>query len=248
MKSSSIDGGTQPPEASLESVIERLESAAEGGRLSPKEASEAIRLLRSAHAAPVEEQQTDLVDRREQILRVAAKNFAQLGFHGTNLQLIADEVGVTRPSFYYYFKSKEEILVAISEAAMSRTEKMLERVLSLDLPPKEKLRTFIAEYIKVNLLHEEARVIFRTFHEFSPDAQRDFVRRRTEFDHRLVAFLQEGIYEGAFRSRAPQVTLFAILGAINGMHDWYRTDGNLSVDEITTVFIDLFCHGLDVTP
>src|ERR1700733_8461891 len=50
---------------------------------------------------------------RRTVLQAAAKLFAQRGFGGANLQDIADSLGISRPSLYYYFKSKEEILASL---------------------------------------------------------------------------------------------------------------------------------------
>lgn len=47
---------------------------------------------------------------REQIIRTATALFAQRGFANTTITEIATAAGLTQSSFYYYFKSKEEIL------------------------------------------------------------------------------------------------------------------------------------------
>ncbi|MFZ0838044.1 MAG: TetR family transcriptional regulator, partial [Xanthobacteraceae bacterium] len=52
---------------------------------------------------------------RQAVLEAAAKLFAERGFGGTNLQDIADALGISRPALYYYFKSKDEILASLVE-------------------------------------------------------------------------------------------------------------------------------------
>jgi AcrR family transcriptional regulator len=49
---------------------------------------------------------------RERILMVAKMLFAQQGYAGTSIADIASELGTTKAAMYYYFSSKEEILVA----------------------------------------------------------------------------------------------------------------------------------------
>ena len=230
-------------EISLLDAISSLESAVSAGRMSKLTVDQAIETLRFALAAPVEEVPV-VADRRDQILKVAAKHFSQRGFHGTKLQLIADEVGVTRPSFYYYFKNKQEILEALTEEGMSRTEEMVNRVMQLELPPREKVRTFIIEYVKANTLDSHAAVIFRTFHELSEEARQRFTERRRVINQRLLTLFREGVYEGAFRSRDPQIALFAIVGSVNWMGNWYQPSGELDVEEIAKVIADLFLQGL----
>jgi Transcriptional regulator len=47
--------------------------------------------------------------RKEQILRTALAIFGREGYRDSNLSLIAEECGISRPTIYQYFKNKEEI-------------------------------------------------------------------------------------------------------------------------------------------
>jgi AcrR family transcriptional regulator len=63
------------------------------------------------------------VDRRAQILDVAARLFAERGFHGVSVGDIGKAVGVSGPALYKHFDSKDavlaEMLVAISERLLA---------------------------------------------------------------------------------------------------------------------------------
>lgn len=48
-------------------------------------------------------------DTKEKILKVALDCFASSGYDGTNLQEIADKVGIVKSALYRHFKSKEEL-------------------------------------------------------------------------------------------------------------------------------------------
>ena len=55
-------------------------------------------------------------DRREQLLAVALKVFAQRGYHSTSMNDIADAAGVTKPVLYQHFDSKRALYTATLEA------------------------------------------------------------------------------------------------------------------------------------
>ncbi|MFD0685956.1 TetR/AcrR family transcriptional regulator [Actinomadura fibrosa] len=55
------------------------------------------------------------IERRRQILDAALEVYAELGERGTSLQEIADRVGVRQPALMYYFRSREELLLAVLE-------------------------------------------------------------------------------------------------------------------------------------
>ncbi len=54
-------------------------------------------------------------DTRERIQKTALDLFVSRGYEKTSLREIAEELGVTKAALYYHFKTKEDILTAISE-------------------------------------------------------------------------------------------------------------------------------------
>ena len=230
---------------SQSAVIEHLERAVRDGVLDKDVVAKAISRLTSNGKdgeAPAAEQTPD---RREQILAAATRLFSQKGYHGTALQEIADEVGVTRPSFYYYFKSKDEILETAIDVAISRAEEIIGVVEQEDRSPTEKLQEFIEKYVGINAAYAEVPVLFRTFHELRPSFAEEVRARRSLIDHRLAELIKEGVAAGEMQTPAPLVAAFCVLGAINWMHIWYRQDGPLKWQEIAALFSDILIHGIE---
>src|SRR4051794_25532205 len=60
------------------------------------------------------------------VLDAAIKLIAERGVSGTSLQMIADAMGVTKAAVYRQFKTKEEIVIAITERELGRIEDALE--------------------------------------------------------------------------------------------------------------------------
>ena len=50
---------------------------------------------------------------RQRIIDAADALFYQRGYNQTSFQDISDETGIPRGNFYYYFKTKDEILSAV---------------------------------------------------------------------------------------------------------------------------------------
>ncbi len=63
---------------------------------------------------------------RNQIVNAASKLFYRQGYEYTSFTDIASESGVPRGNFYYYFKSKEDILRAVIGARTENFQKLLE--------------------------------------------------------------------------------------------------------------------------
>jgi AcrR family transcriptional regulator len=54
------------------------------------------------------------------VIAAALELFTRNGVGGTSLQMIADEIGVTKAAVYYQYKSKDEIVLAAAEAELAR--------------------------------------------------------------------------------------------------------------------------------
>ena len=62
----------------------------------------------------------------QQILETARRLFAELGYDATSLQMIADEIGLTKAAVYYHFRAKSELLRAIMLPGVQRLEALLD--------------------------------------------------------------------------------------------------------------------------
>jgi AcrR family transcriptional regulator len=78
------------------------------------------------------------------ILTEAAKLFFEHGFAGTGIDEIGAAVGVTGPAFYRHFSSKQDLLVALVERAVSRLQDVVDRAAeAADGNPEEALRLLV---------------------------------------------------------------------------------------------------------
>jgi AcrR family transcriptional regulator len=66
---------------------------------------------------PDQRRQRDPEQTRDNILTVAAKEFADVGFDGARVDQIAASTQTTKRMIYYYFGSKEELFIAVLERA-----------------------------------------------------------------------------------------------------------------------------------
>jgi AcrR family transcriptional regulator len=62
---------------------------------------------------------------QSRIVTAALRLFSQHGVGGTSLQMIADEIGVTKAAVYHQYPSKDEIVLAAAEAELSRLRSVI---------------------------------------------------------------------------------------------------------------------------
>jgi AcrR family transcriptional regulator len=76
---------------------------------------------------------------REEILLAAARAFAKGGVKTLRMEDIAREAGYTGPALYSYFKSKDELLVALSETVKRQFQTCFEQPLPPGLSFRQRL-------------------------------------------------------------------------------------------------------------
>jgi AcrR family transcriptional regulator len=63
---------------------------------------------------------------RDRLLHEALRLFALHSFAGTSLQMIADNLGVTKAAIYHHFKTRDEILTAVVAPALDELRALIE--------------------------------------------------------------------------------------------------------------------------
>ncbi|MBV7673527.1 TetR/AcrR family transcriptional regulator [Streptomyces halstedii] len=79
--------------------------------------------------------QEHLDARRRQILGGAARCFARNGFHGTSMQDVLKEVGLSAGAVYRYFAGKDELIAAIADEAFEYIRRAFSEAAGISPPP-----------------------------------------------------------------------------------------------------------------
>jgi AcrR family transcriptional regulator len=89
--------------------------------------------------------------RRAQIVAAARTCVSGEGFHKTTMADVIRESGLSAGAVYGYFKSKEEIVAAIAEDALSTVDEVFQRILATEAPltPLMALETALDHVVEV---------------------------------------------------------------------------------------------------
>ena len=140
----------------------------------------------------------------ENILMVSAKLFLEKGFDKTSIQDIAEAAGISKGAIYHHFKSKDEIISAVTENQTQTTKSMLESWLSETgaLTGKEQL----AAILEKNLDCQDAHYLDEVMSGRMKSAEfvLSYMQTCVNQDAALISnIIQQGITDGSIVTDFP---------------------------------------------
>jgi AcrR family transcriptional regulator len=123
---------------------------------------------------------------RERILDVALDLFTDQGFDGTSMREIAGRLGITKPSIYYHFASKEDVLLALHmrqhEFAKAALAQLAGQPITLETWGSA-LAVLLDQMAapaqrKLFLMHERNQAALEKLHSKHHDDEHDDIRQR----------------------------------------------------------------------
>jgi AcrR family transcriptional regulator len=106
-------------------------------------------------------------ERRAQIVAAARTCFARSGFHNATLQDVFAEAGLSAGCVYNYFRSKDELMLAIAEERHEDERRLIAEVSEMDDPVaalRQIAKTFADQYLKDDGL-DKRRIALQTWSE-----------------------------------------------------------------------------------
>lgn len=193
-------------------------------------------------------EQTTRPLKEEEIIATASRLFSKKGYKATSLIEIADRVGLHKTSLFHYFKSKEDILIAIIEKPSNKHLNMVVKTKNdPQLSALEKFRLVLKTQIllsceftdHVNLWVSETRSL-------SPHNWQIYNKKRKEYEsyfEEIVREVQADSTTALFKGVDTKVAMLAVLGMMNWILKWYRPDGRLKPEEIFEAFYRILIQG-----
>jgi AcrR family transcriptional regulator len=178
--------------------------------------------------------------RRQEVLDLAAREFARSGFEETSVQQLSVAIGIAAGGMYHYFAGKEELLVSICDQVM---DPLLDEARALEQAggePAAQLRELVHLWVaQVCARRDHMRVFQQQRHAVDAGDQWRAVRAdRKSFERIVDDTLARAQVAGLLRGDR-RLDLAALLGMVNHTAQWYRPRGPLTPDEIADGYADL---------
>lgn len=151
------------------------------------------------------------------ILDVAFRLFMEKGYEHTSIQDIINHLGgLSKGAIYHHFKSKEDILIAVTDRMTAESNQMLAAIRDRqDLSGQEKLKTIFKESITRSVqddiftvapdFHNNPKLLFSLLHDTIEEVVPNYI----------LPIIQQGISDGSIKTDYPKQLAELILLAAN---------------------------------
>ncbi|MDY3553866.1 TetR/AcrR family transcriptional regulator [Gemmata sp. JC717] len=151
--------------------------------------------------------------RKAQILDTAARVFATFGFANTQVQTIANHLGVGNGTVYRYFPTKEQLFLSAVERGLKELETEMDGVLAQPHQGADLIRAAVRAYLGFFHRRPEMAELFIQERAAFPHHHRPlyFVTKNAEAECKHEAFFNHLVSAGAIRA-VPRDRFFNVLG------------------------------------
>lgn len=185
-------------------------------------------------------------EKRAQILKSAAKVFAEQGFDRASMAMLARECGISKANIYHYYDSKDALLFDLLDNYLSRLRDRICAIRPADGPPEEALHKIVLEILMayqgaddehrvqasgLSALPEEQQKILRSY-------QRDMVGHMAAILSRIAPERFDG---QPAKLRAATMSVF---GMLNWFYMWNSHANEAARRDYATLVSNLTLGGL----
>ncbi|MFL6599869.1 MAG: TetR/AcrR family transcriptional regulator [Steroidobacteraceae bacterium] len=161
-------------------------------------------------------------DKRLEIIERCADLFDSGGYHRATMQMLADEVGLGKPTLYHYFASKTEILYAIHQKHIAALIDGLDSEQRLGSSPQQLLIRTCRDILQEIAEHPGyVRAFFEHYGELEGPKRAEIRARRQEYFGKVCDIIKSGVATGVFRKCDVELTALGFLGMCSWAYQWY---------------------------
>jgi len=188
--------------------------------------------------------------RKDRVMDVALRIFAEKGFQNATISEISREAGCSEATIYEYFGTKEDLLFAIPEKISRESIQETDRALTYIKGAEGRMRALLLAYVRLyqSNPHYSALVLLQLMNNkrFRQTPAHTAIRQSA---HRLLDCVKEGIADGTFKKDAdPYLIRSMLLGTIEHLFIHWHMEGmpkrKKSIMEMLDPFIEIVLDGI----
>lgn len=205
-----------------------------------------MRKVTDATPAAGERGPTQAAEQRvREIVHEAAKLFDRVGYHNTNMEMVAQAANMRKPTLYHYIKSKEEILLRIHQTLLDDLIARHKEKAAQGLSREELLLGNITDILgHIARNRGYVRAFLEHYRELDPAIRKEISGARQAYFKIVTDLIADGVAAGEYHTDDVNLSALFLLGQVNWAYQWYRPGASPPHEVIAREILDTFLYGL----
>lgn len=178
------------------------------------------------------------------IMDTSALMFHEKGYDRTTLEDIASALSITKPSLYYHFANKEEILLA---CVFSADDYFREEIAQRDdetYSGRKRVEVFLRLYLEVITHDIGVSMILADDRVMTGEGRTRYNELRRTMNDGLEDRIKAGVADGSIKVPETKLTTYAIFGMFNWVGHWHFRKSSTSLEKVFDRFISVIFDGI----
>jgi len=185
------------------------------------------------------------IDRKTEIINVAAQLFKEKGYSAVTMRDIAQAMDIKAASLYNHIKSKQEILVLIIIEIAEEFTNVMNEIVSSEISAIEKIENVIQLHIDITLRNSDALACLNNDWMHLTDQELTyFIKMREDYEQNFRTIIRKGIHDGEIQNMNREVIIFSILSTLRTLYIWYDNTNNLNAKTLKTTMTKVLLSGI----
>jgi AcrR family transcriptional regulator len=188
------------------------------------------------------------VERKEQIIQAAIRVFSRKGIEATRMEEIAAEAGMSIGGVYWYFKSKDDVVMAILDWLLEEDRRLMETMTQGRGTVKERLLTYTDDYLEGVVQYQPVLDELYSQASHNPEINRRIQEDYSAFRSALIRLIEQGLERGELKPVNVPVLALTIMALHDGMFEIGLIDPDIMVKRDLHLAYELLFEGLEQKP
>ncbi len=188
----------------------------------------------------------DYDKKRQGILSRSANLFAEHGYTGTSITMIAEACGVSKALMYHYYSSKDAVLFDLLQDHLQNLVAVVEAAARSAGKPEEKLFAISAALLEAYRGADAEHQVQISSLKLLPQAEQEILK---EMERKLVAIVSEAIAaaipHAAKKRQLLKPLTMSLFGMLNWHYLWFRDGKGITREKYARMVTGLILAGAE---
>ncbi|MCL5408758.1 MAG: TetR/AcrR family transcriptional regulator [Candidatus Omnitrophica bacterium] len=186
-------------------------------------------------------------NKKEQILKEAAKIFSKKGYWKTDVDSIAQKLQLGKGTIYRYFTSKEDIFISLIDRILDQLIDTLKKEIRKNDDFFKKIDSWVYIYLE---FFEKNYIYFNVITQENPGLKTkifgNFWKKVFDKGIDIENDFEIAKKEGIIKDISPKEGMFILIGMIHGLtHHWWLSNREYSLKNKSKLISETFLKGIE---